>query len=104
MEAVIRHSGRQFRVKAGSTIEIDWQDLQPGATVEFDEVLYAGSEGSAPRVGAPLISGAKVIGKVIGESRGPKLIAASFRRRKNSRRRVGHRQSYVKVAIEDIRI
>jgi large subunit ribosomal protein L21 len=104
MEAVIRHSGRQFRVKAGSTIEIDWQELEPGSTVEFQEVLYAGAEGSSPKVGTPLLAGAKVIGKVVGETRGPKLIAASFRRRKNSRRRIGHRQSYVKVTIEDIQV
>jgi large subunit ribosomal protein L21 len=102
MEAIIRHSGRQFKVKQGETIEVDTQDLEPGSQIEFGEVLYLGEEGSPPSVGKPLLKGAKVVGKVLGESRGPKLIAAQFRRRKNSRRRIGHRQTYTKVRIESI--
>ncbi|HZN60394.1 MAG TPA: 50S ribosomal protein L21 [Planctomycetota bacterium] len=102
MEAIIRHSGRQFRVQKGSKIEVDQHALEPGSQIEFGEVLYIGREGSAVSVGKPLIAGARVVGKVLGESRGPKLIAATFRRRKNSRRRVGHRQRYTKVVIESI--
>jgi large subunit ribosomal protein L21 len=102
MEAIIRHGGRQFRVKPGATIEIDWNDLETGSTVEFPEVLYVGEEGSAPRLGGPTVDGAKVLGKVVGKASGPKLIAASFRRRKNSRRRIGHRQKYLRVEIESI--
>ena len=102
MEAVIRHSGRQFTVKEGATIDIDTQDLDPGSTVEFGEVLYVGKEGSAPSVGRPVLMGAKVVGKVVGPVKGPKLIAAEFRRRKNSRRRMGHRQGYTRVTIEKI--
>ncbi len=102
MEAVIRHSGRQFKVTEGATIEVDTQNLEAGSPIEFGEVLYVGKEGTPPSVGAPLLTGAKVLGKVLGVSRGPKLIAAQFRRRKNSRRRIGHRQSYTKVRIESI--
>jgi large subunit ribosomal protein L21 len=102
MQAIIRHGGRQYMVKPGATIDIDWSDLEPGSTVEFPEVLYVGEEGSPPRIGGPTVEGMKVLGKVVGKTTGPKLIAASFRRRKNSRRRVGHRQKYTRVEISSI--
>lgn len=114
MEAIIRHSGRQFKVKEGATINVDTQALEPGSQIEFGEVLYigddstsldlpeGGKERSTPRFGNPLLKGARVVGKVVGELRGPKLIAAQFRRRKNSRRRIGHRQTYTQVRIESI--
>jgi large subunit ribosomal protein L21 len=103
MEAIIRDSGRQFKVKEGGTIEVDYRDLVPGSTVEFKEVLYVGGSDSPARVGRPLVEGALVVGKVIGKL-GPKLIVAEFRRRKNSRRRIGHRQKYTKVQIERIQL
>lgn len=102
MEAIIRHSGRQFKVKEGGLIDVDYREAAPGSTIEFADVLYVGQEGAAPRIGNPTLPGAKVIGKVVGDLRGPKLIAARFRRRKNSRRRVGHRQKYIQVKIESI--
>ena len=102
MEAIIRTSGRQFRVREGTTIEVDYQELEPGSRIEFGEVLYLAEDGGAPSIGKPLVPGAKVIGKVLGESRGPKLIVAYLRRRKNSRKRVGHRQFFTRVAIEAI--
>jgi large subunit ribosomal protein L21 len=101
MEAIIRDSGQQFRVKKGQTIEVDYRDAEPGSTLEFPEVLYVWTDGET-RVGTPLVKGARVVAKVLGEARGPKLIVMDFRRRKNSRRRVGHRQSYTRVQIEDI--
>ena len=102
MEAIIRHSGKQFKVKEGGTIQVDYREAQPGSSVEFTEVLYIGEEGVAPRIGTPTLPGAKVRGKVLGDLRGPKLIAVRFRRRKNTRRRVGHRQKYIQVQIESI--
>ncbi|HVR73593.1 MAG TPA: 50S ribosomal protein L21 [Planctomycetota bacterium] len=102
MEAIIRTSGRQFRVREGTTIEVDYKDLEPGSRIEFDEVLYLAQDGGDPSIGKPTVPGAKVIGKVLGESRGPKLIVAYLRRRKNSRKRVGHRQFFTRVAIEAI--
>ncbi len=102
MEAVIQHSGRQFKVKEGITIDLDLCPLEAGSVIEFGEVLYVGKEGGPSSLGKPLVAGAKVIGKVLGEKRGPKLISAKFRRRKNSRRRIGHRQSYTSVLIESI--
>ena len=64
-------------------------------------MLFIGGDGSS-RVGAPVISGAKVVGTVLDQVRGPKLITMNFRRRKNSRRRIGHRQPFTQVKIERI--
>lgn len=104
MEAIIRDSGRQFKVKEGVTLEVDHKDLEPGSPVEFKEVLYVSSDDGPPRVGRPLVEGARVLGKVLGEKLGPKVISAEFRRRKNSRRRIGHRQKYTRVQIEKIQL
>src|SRR4030095_8436091 len=91
---------------------VDYQDVEPGAAMEFAEVLYLGGDtparGAGPgdagltRVGNPPVKGAKVLGTVVGVKKGPKLIVAYFRRRKNSRKRVGHRQKFVKVRIDSI--
>ena len=102
MEAIISDSGRQFKVSEGSTIDVDYRELEPGSSIEFDKVLYLRGDGSTPRLGQPFLEGAKVVGKVVGETQGPKLVVAHFRRRKNSRTRVGHRQSYTKILIESI--
>jgi len=102
MEAIISDSGRQFKVSEGSTIDVDYRELEPGSNIEFDKVLYLSNVGAAPSVGQPFLSGAKVVGKVVGAIKGPKLIVTHFRRRKNSRTRVGHRQSYTKILIESI--
>jgi large subunit ribosomal protein L21 len=102
MEAIFQHGGHQYKAKEGMTIDIEFSGAEPGASVEFAEVLSLALEGSEPRVGTPLVVGAKVVGKVVGSIKGPKLIAASFRRRKDSRRRVGHRQKYTQVRIEAV--
>jgi large subunit ribosomal protein L21 len=103
MEAIIRHSGRQFKVTEGATIDVDLLEVEPSSSITFSEVLFLGVPGEAPRIGNPTLSGATVTGKVMGTIKGKKLIAAQFRRRKNSRRRVGHRQKYTKVKIESIK-
>mgnify|MGYP003574801125 CR=1 FL=1 len=104
MEAIIKSSGQQFKVTEGATIEVDYQDVEPGSTIEFPDVLYIGGEGSEPKVGSPTLPGAKVVGTVLGPTKGPKLVVAHFRRRKNSRRRVGHRQKYIQVKIDRIEL
>ena len=101
MEAIIRDSGRQFKVTEGETIQVDLRDAEAGSSIVFDEVLLVSGDGDA-RIGRPLVDGAKVTGKVLGEHKGPKLVVTHFRRRKDSRRRVGHRQKYTQVQIEKI--
>lgn len=104
MEAIIKTSGRQFKVSEGMTIEVDYREADPGSSIEFPDVLYVGGEGAEPRVGNPTLEGARVVGTIVGESKGPKLVVSQFRRRKNSRRRVGHRQKYIKVKIDRIEV
>ena len=102
MEAIIRDSGQQFRVTEGLTIEIDYREAEAGAPVEFGEVLMISGGGQDLRVGQPLVDGAKVVGKVVAQVKGPKLRVTHFRRRKNSRTRKGHRQPFTQVQIERI--
>jgi large subunit ribosomal protein L21 len=128
MYAVIEDSGRQFRVAPGETLNVDVREIPAGAeTIEFDKVLFiSGDEksGAAPRVGAPLVSGAKVKAKLAAPAqavrgpdaeqgpekskgtfnvKGPKLDIWHVRRRKNrSRKKTGHRQKYLRVTIQEI--
>lgn len=104
MEAIFRYGGRQYKAKPGAILEIDRNAADAGSTLEFGEVLYVGEEGGSPRVGSPLVKGAKVVAKVVGEVKGPKLVVAYLRRRKNSRKKVGHRQRFTRVRIESIEV
>lgn len=102
MYAIIQRKSRQTTVRQGDIIEIDLEsELEVGAKITFDEVLLVGNEGSV-RVGKPTVSGATVTGEVLGESSGPKVIAFKFRRRKNIRKKRGHRQHYTRVKITGI--
>ena len=102
MEAIFRDGSRQYRVQQGETLEVDYREADPGSTIEFNEVLFVGDDSGSPKIGSPLVEGAKVVCKVLGDVKGKKLIIMHFRRRKNSRRRVGHRQKYTQVQIEKI--
>lgn len=101
MIAVIEDSATQFRVKEGDTLEVDLREVSIGDEVEFDKVCLIDSE-SGQKIGTPYVEGAKVKGKVIGESQGPKVVTMHFRRRKDSRTRQGHRQRFLKVKVEKI--
>ena len=100
MFAVIKAGGKQYRVAAEDVIRIDRVKNAPGEIVEFGEVLVLG--GDKPQLGAPTISGATVAGEVLQHTRGDKVIAFKKRRRKNSRRKRGHRQDFVLIRISEI--
>lgn len=100
-KAIIKTGGKQYRVAVGDKLRIEKLTDEVGATVDFDEVLLVGA-GEATRVGTPLIEGAKVSGVIKAHGRGKKLIVYKFRRRKNYRRKNGHRQSYTEVEITGI--
>ncbi len=101
MYAVIRDGGRQFTVREGDRILVDLRGgVEPGATVRFDVLLVAGESGV--KLGTPVVEGAAVIGKVIGERKGEKLYPFKYRRRKESKTRRGHRQRYTAVKVEKI--
>jgi large subunit ribosomal protein L21 len=101
MYAVIKTGGKQYRVAADDVLTIEKVPGDAGATIEFGEVLMLGGSGSA-KVGQPLVSGAKVMAEVVEQGRGDKVIAFKKRRRKNSRRKRGHRQFQTTVRIKEI--
>lgn len=101
MYAVIRTGGKQYRVAKNDVITIEKLAAEKGATVSFDEVLMVGGDGGA-KVGAPLVAGAKVTGTVLDQGKGDKILVFKKRRRKNSRRKNGHRQYETVVRIADI--
>jgi large subunit ribosomal protein L21 len=101
MYAVIRTGGKQYRVAKDDVITIEKLAAEKGATVSFDEVLMVGGDG-ATKVGAPLVAGAKVTGTVLDQGKGEKILIFKKRRRKNSRRKNGHRQFETVVRIADI--
>jgi large subunit ribosomal protein L21 len=101
MYAVIKTGGKQYRVAKDDVVKIERVAGEAGATIEFAEVLLVGS-GADVKVGAPTVAGAKVTAELVGDARGPKLIAFKKRRRKNSRRKKGHRQDLSTVRITGI--
>jgi large subunit ribosomal protein L21 len=101
MYAVIKTGGKQYRVAANDVLEIEKVAGEAGAKVEFKDVLMVGGDAGA-KVGAPFIAGAKVTAEVVEQGRGPKVIAFKKRRRKNSRRKRGHRQELTTVKITGI--
>lgn len=99
--AIFEDGSHQFRVREGDTITVDRRDGEPGSELIFDKVLLIVGDG-APAIGSPLLPGARVIAKVVREFRDKKIVIQKFRRRKNMRRRNGHRQYYTSVQITSI--
>jgi large subunit ribosomal protein L21 len=102
MYAVIETGGKQYRVAQGDVIKVELLDAEAGSDVSFDQVLMVGRDGQKPVLGAPFISGGKVTGKVKGNGRTDKVFTFKLRRRKNYRRRAGHRQHFTEVEITGI--
>jgi large subunit ribosomal protein L21 len=97
--AVIETGGKQYRVQAGDTLEVEKLDAEVGSTVEFDRVL-AKSDGDTLTVGKPVVEAAKVTAKVEDQIRGDKVVNFKKKRRKGYTRKVGHRQSLTIVTVE----
>jgi large subunit ribosomal protein L21 len=107
MYAVIEQGGKQHKVSEGDRLNIELMDVAPDATqIELDKVLFVG-DGEKSLIGNPYVEGAKVIASFKGTAeeavvKGEKLYVTHFRRRKDSKRRIGHRQKYLEVTIEKI--
>ena len=103
MYAVIEDSGQQFRVNEGDVLSVDTRELAEDATeVEFGRVLLVSNEGDV-KVGTPLVDGAKVVAEILDPLlKGKKVHIYQWRRRKASRRKVGHRQKYLSVKVTRI--
>jgi large subunit ribosomal protein L21 len=101
MYAVIKSGGKQYRVESGAQVRVESLAADVGAAVAFEEVLLVGN-GDQVKVGAPLISGAKVKATVVSHGRGDKVRIFKLRRRKHFQKSQGHRQNFTEVRIDDI--
>jgi large subunit ribosomal protein L21 len=101
MYAVIKSGGKQYRVESGAQVRVESLVADVGAAVSFDEVLLVGG-GDTVKVGAPLVSGAKVKATVVSHGRGEKVKIFKMRRRKHYQKTQGHRQNYTEVRIDEI--
>lgn len=101
MYAIFADGGRQYKVEEGQELELDYRDVPPGEQLTFDKVL-AVSVDDGLKLGQPTVAGASVTAEVVGPGLGDKVYVQKFIRRKNFRRRTGHRQIYTKVRIKQI--
>ena len=103
MYAIVEINGQQFKVEEGKKLFVNhMKDVEAGKTVEFDKVLLVDKEGSV-QVGAPTVSGAKVVCEVVNPLvKGEKVIVFKMKRRKDSRKRNGHRQQYTQVVVKSV--
>ncbi len=102
MYAIIQAGGRQVKVAPGATVELDGRAADAGTEVTFDQILFLAKDGGELMAGAPFVSGARVLGVVDGEARGPKIRVFKKRRRKGFRKQAGHRSFYTRVRITEI--
>lgn len=103
MYAIVVDGSKQIKVEEGQILNVDYRDVPAGESITFDRVLAIGGEGvGSPRIGQPTVAGANVTAEVVGPTQGPKLFVQKFRRRKNSKRRTGHRQLHTQVKISGI--
>ncbi|MBI1870258.1 MAG: 50S ribosomal protein L21 [Chlamydiae bacterium] len=102
--AVIETGAKQYRVQSGDLIKVEKLDTtEAGEEVSFDRVLLVSGNGEI-KVGNPIINNAKVLGKYVKETKAEKLIAFKYTRRKNYRRKIGHRQKHSLVKIESVQV
>jgi large subunit ribosomal protein L21 len=101
MYAIVDDNGQQIKVEQGQRLEIDLREASAGDQITFDRVLVISGDNGI-QLGQPTVEGASVTAEVLGVAQGPKLIVQKLRRRKNSRRKNGHRQMYTLVRIDAI--
>ena len=101
MYAVVRTGNKQYRVEPGQRVRVERLAGSVGDAVELGEVLLVGGEGAA-RIGTPLVAGAKAVGKIVGQGRAAKVMLFKAKRRKNYRRKQGHRQAYTEILVDRI--
>ena len=102
MFAVIKTGGKQYLVQPGDKIEVEKLDAEDGKEITFPEVLLTGYEKKSD-IGAPMLKGAKVTAKVLGQTKGDKLIIFKYKSKKRYKRKIGHRQQFTQVEILEIK-
>ncbi len=101
MYAIIESGGKQYRVEPGAVVALERIPGDVGTQVELDRVLLF-SDGTTVRVGKPTLTGARVISKIVAQTRGDKIYVFKFKKRKKYRRKTGHRQELTQVRIGEI--
>ncbi len=101
MYAIFRTAGKQFKAEPGRLVRIPSVHAEPGAKLTFDEVLL-GSDGTAVKAGTPMVRGAKVTAEVVRHGKDKKIVVFKMKRRKNYRRKQGHRQGFTEVRIDSV--
>ncbi len=101
MYAVVETGGRQYKVSRGQVIDVEKLEAAPGETIELGKVLLVQDDDNVS-IGQPIVDGAKVTAKVLGEEKGDKLIVFKYKNKTRYRRKTGHRQTYTRLEIEDI--
>ena len=103
MYAIFRALGKQFRAEKGKTVRLPLMHEEPGTVITFDEVLLS-SDGDTVRAGTPLVQGRQVVAEVVGDGKEKKIYVWRFKRRKNVRRKTGHRQKFTEIRITDVTV
>ncbi len=101
--AIIETGGKQYQVQEGDVLEIELLPKASSEEILFDKVLLISQDGKV-KIGTPIVKEAKVLGKLVKETKGEKIIAFKYKRRKGYRRKVGHRQKYSVVKIESVKV
>jgi len=101
MYAVIKTGGKQYKVSEGEVLSFEKIEGEKGDTVSFDEVLLVSGDGEV-RVGTPFVKGAKVVGEIVSQARGPKIVVFKMKRRKGYSKKTGHRQDLTSLKIKEI--
>lgn len=101
MYAVVKTGGKQYRVAVGDVLFVEKLIAEVDSTVELTEIL-AVSNGETLTVGAPMVEGAKVIAKVVAQGKAKKVVVFKYKRKKDYRKKNGHRQPYTKILVEKI--
>lgn len=101
MYAIIQTGGKQYRVEPQDSLEVELLEQPVGGEFNFDQVLFV-NDGQTTRIGTPHVEGAVVRGRLEGTTKGDKLIVFKFKKRKNQRKKKGHRQKYSRVRILEI--
>jgi large subunit ribosomal protein L21 len=101
MYAVVETGGKQYKVSAGDFISVEKLNVEEGTEITLDKVLMTGEDGDV-KVGTPLVEGATVTAKVVRNGKAKKVVVFKMKRKKNERKKKGHRQPYTKLEIVSI--
>ncbi|MCC7368591.1 MAG: 50S ribosomal protein L21 [Chloroflexi bacterium] len=102
MYAILETGGKQYKVQPDDVIEVERLDGEVGAQIELGRVLMVAADDAAPRFGSPAIDGAKIVGEVLEQAKGEKLIIFKYKPKVRYRRKTGHRQLVTRVRVGDI--